>query len=222
MVYLAEEFNLFNERIKKLEDVNRQMCLSFNTQRAKMKDLYVQTERERDELKTQLVVLEMKTQEEVTSLHQIVQGLTNLLYIYIVKYYKVIICADKIDETEVFKSELEHLKSEYLKLRQENEELKEAAGHQPNRHSPELSSLGPQMLSQVKKTLTRKLVGDSTQTNIINSPPAHSPSATFGQSPPVFSNLISDITEDHKIKGEQNATYVKKLLFLFNNLILLL
>lgn len=75
MVYLVEDSGLNGERIKKLEEVNRQMCMSFNTQRAKMKELYVQTERERDELKTQLVLLEMKTQEEITSLHQIVQGL---------------------------------------------------------------------------------------------------------------------------------------------------
>lgn len=40
-----------------------------------MKELYVQTEKERDDLKTQLVLLEVKTQEEISSLHQIVQGL---------------------------------------------------------------------------------------------------------------------------------------------------
>lgn len=62
------------DRIKTLEEEKQQMCLSFNTQRAKMKELFVQTERERDELKTQLVLLEMKTQEEISSLHQIVQG----------------------------------------------------------------------------------------------------------------------------------------------------
>lgn len=104
---------------------------------------------------------------------------------------------------------MEHLKAENINLRQENHELKETAGQKHQRHSPEFSTLGPQMLCQVKRTLTRKLVGDNSQINSINSPPAHSPSSTLEPTSPMYSNVIHDVTEDHKVKGEQNTTFVR-------------
>lgn len=62
------------------------MQYGFNSQRAKLKELFVQKERELDELKTKLIVQEVKAQEEISSLQQLVQGLNSDKTIYI-QYY---------------------------------------------------------------------------------------------------------------------------------------
>lgn len=63
------------QKILQLEEENRKMQFGFNNQRAKLKELFVQKERELDELKTKLVVAELKAQEEISSLQQLVQGI---------------------------------------------------------------------------------------------------------------------------------------------------
>ena len=65
------------QKIRELEEENRKMQYGFNSQRAKLKELFVQKERELAELKTKLVVQEVKAQEEISSLQQLVQGLNN-------------------------------------------------------------------------------------------------------------------------------------------------
>lgn len=74
------------QKIRELEEENRKMQYGFNSQRAKLKELFVQKERELDELKTKLIVQEVKAQEEISSLQQLVQGLNSDKTIYI-QYY---------------------------------------------------------------------------------------------------------------------------------------
>lgn len=129
----------------------------FNTQRAKMKELFMQKEAEReklqkesDELKTQLMVADLKlenemllkdqrAQEEISSLQQLVQ--------------------DTIEESATYKAELERVKLEQLRMQQQQlQQLQQIS--QP----PESSGgLAPHVLNQVKKTLgsVRKLGSDS-------------------------------------------------------------
>lgn len=133
----------------------------------------------------------------------------------------ICVCADKIDETDIFKAELEHLRGENYHLRQENQDLK-GAGNQPplSRNSPESSGLGPQMLSQVKRTLTRKLVGDSSHPqHHSKSPPVQSPSSALAVGPSIIAadtgNFINDVTDEHKIKGETNTAYVGAIFFCY-------
>lgn len=71
-------------RIKQLEEENSKMQSGFNAQRAKMKELFVQKERELNELKTKMIVAEVKAQEEISSLQQLVQGKNN----NILKFFK--------------------------------------------------------------------------------------------------------------------------------------
>lgn len=54
------------------------MQSGFNNQRAKLKELFVQKERELEDLKTKMIVAEVKAQEEISSLQQLVQGLTKV------------------------------------------------------------------------------------------------------------------------------------------------
>lgn len=126
----------------------------FNTQRAKMKDLFMQKEAERkqlqnelDELKTHLMVADLKSenemllkdqkaQEEISSLQQLVQ--------------------DTIEESATYKAELERVKLDQLRLQQQQ--------LQHIQQPPETSGgLAPHVLNQVKKTLgsVRKLGSDS-------------------------------------------------------------
>jgi len=141
----------------------RKMQNEFNTQRAKMRELYMQKEAEvsqsqlerrqlqaeLDELKTKCVVADLKcqnelqmkdikAQEEISSLQQLVQ--------------------DTIEESAHYKGELEHLKLELAKYQQTHT--------QAHHHPPQAESSGgiaPQVLNQVKKTLgsVRKLGTDS-------------------------------------------------------------
>ncbi|XP_054740604.1 early endosome antigen 1 [Anastrepha obliqua] len=166
---LREGENL-QELVETLREEQRKMQKEFNAQRAKMKDLYLQKEteltkcqadrnnlqRELDELKSQFVVAdlksenelhlkEMKAQEEISSLQQLVQ--------------------DTIEESTILKAELERLKEESNRLWQENRELRDNVQQQQT----EPTGLAPQqMLSQVKKTL-RKFGGESAGNVLSNS-----------------------------------------------------
>ncbi|XP_055713490.1 rab GTPase-binding effector protein 1 isoform X1 [Phlebotomus papatasi] len=139
------------EEIRKLRE-------EFNGQRAKMRELYLQKEaeckkqfgkiealtKELDEAKSQLIVAEyrkenemqnqeLKAQEELASLRQLVQ--------------------ETLDESSTLKDDQKRLYDEYERIRQENHNLKEMLS---NQESP---SLAP-VLSHVKK-IARKLGADS-------------------------------------------------------------
>lgn len=151
----------FKQKIIKLESDNKKMHDEFNIQRAKMKELYLQKEseckklsadietikKELDEVKSQLLVAEYKNQhefqhqerkaqEEIASLQQLVQ--------------------DTIEESSICKADLERMREEAVKFRQENRDLRELLTHQQH----DTPSLAP-VLSHVKKTLARKLGADS-------------------------------------------------------------
>ncbi|CAD7012309.1 unnamed protein product [Ceratitis capitata] len=151
-----------NFHLENLREEKRKMQNEFNAQRAKMKELYLQKEmeltkchaerknlqRELDEMKSQFLVAdlkseselqlkEIKAQEEISSLQQLVQ--------------------DTIEESTILKAELERMKEENSRLWQENREMRDSTQHQPI----ESTGLAPQqMLSTMKKTL-RKLGGES-------------------------------------------------------------
>ncbi|XP_030381981.1 rab GTPase-binding effector protein 1 [Scaptodrosophila lebanonensis] len=154
------------EELAHLQADMRKMQNEFNTQRAKMKELYMQkdndykqclTERkqlqqELDELKTQLYLKteneiqlkDLKAQEEISSLQQLVQ--------------------DTIEESAMYKMEVERLKEHIARVWSENKELREMRQHQQVQAQPESSGgLAPQVINQVKKTLgsVRKLGSDS-------------------------------------------------------------
>ncbi|KAH8271569.1 hypothetical protein KR018_008724 [Drosophila ironensis] len=137
----------------------RKMQNEFNAQRAKMRELFMQKEAEcgqlqaeLDDLRTRLVVADLKSenemqlrdskaQEEISSLQQLVQ--------------------DTIEESALCKGELERLR---LELGRQQQQL--AQQHQHHQHHPPVESSGgiaPQVLNQVKRTLgtVRKLGGDS-------------------------------------------------------------
>ncbi|XP_001361915.2 rab GTPase-binding effector protein 1 [Drosophila pseudoobscura] len=147
----------------------RKMQNEFNTQRAKMRELYMQKEAEHaqsmaerkklqdelDELKTHLMVADLKSenemqlkdikaQEEISSLQQLVQ--------------------DTIEESSNYKSELERIKLELNKYQQQQQQQLQQIQVQVQQPQVESSGgLAPQMLNQVKRTLgsVRKLGSDS-------------------------------------------------------------
>ncbi|XP_055681126.1 rab GTPase-binding effector protein 1 isoform X3 [Lutzomyia longipalpis] len=143
----------------KLEMEIKKLREEFNGQRAKMRELYLQKEgecrkhtekiealtKELDEAKSQLIVAEyrkenemqnqeLKAQEELASLRQLVQ--------------------ETLDESSSLKDDHKRFYEEYERIRQENFNLKEMLSNQ--QESP---SLAP-VLSQVKK-IARKLGADS-------------------------------------------------------------
>lgn len=155
--YLDDDDVSYQHKLQQLQTEMRKMQNEFNTQRAKMKDLYMQKEAERkqlqdelDELKTHLMVADLKSenemllkdqkaQEEISSLQQLVQ--------------------DTIEESATYKAELERVKLE--QLRQQQQQLQQM---QQLQQPPETSGgLAPHVLNQVKKTLgsVRKLGSDS-------------------------------------------------------------
>ncbi|XP_016947094.1 rab GTPase-binding effector protein 1 [Drosophila biarmipes] len=150
-------------KLSHLQNEMRKMQNEFNTQRAKMRELYMQKEAEvsqsqlerrqlqaeLDELKTKCVVADLKSQndlqlkdikaqEEISSLQQLVQ--------------------DTIEESAHYKSELEHLRLELAKYQQT-----QTQSHQHPPQSESSGGIAPQVLNQVKKTLgsVRKLGTDS-------------------------------------------------------------
>ncbi|KAH8370510.1 hypothetical protein KR093_003832, partial [Drosophila rubida] len=144
----------YQHKFELLQSDMRKMQNEFNTQRAKMKELYMQKEAERkqlqdelNELKTHVMVADLKSenemqlkdiraQEEISSLQQLVQ--------------------DTIEESATYKAELERIKLE--QLRQQQLQLQQM--QQPAEAS---GGLAPHVLNQVKKTLgsVRKLGSDS-------------------------------------------------------------
>ncbi|XP_055846288.1 rab GTPase-binding effector protein 1 isoform X1 [Episyrphus balteatus] len=156
---LPQEEDL-QKKIQSLEAENKKMHTEFNTQRAKLKDLFIQKEaeytnvvaeknaiqRELDELKSLVMVAEcrsdnerelsdLRTKEEISSLQLLVQ--------------------ETIEESAICKADLESLQEDNKRLRQENRELKEGI----IQLQQEPTSMA--VLSHVKKTLARKLGGDS-------------------------------------------------------------
>lgn len=69
---------------------------------------------------------------------------------------------ETIEESAICKSELEHLKEEAVRYRQLNESLMHQQQQTNSNSSQELSSLAPQVLSQVKKTIVRKFGVETT------------------------------------------------------------
>ncbi|XP_064543870.1 rab GTPase-binding effector protein 1 isoform X2 [Drosophila montana] len=146
----------YQHKLELLQTEMRKMQNEFNTQRAKMKELYMQKEAERNqlqeelnELKTHLMVADLKSenemqlkdikaQEEISSLQQLVQ--------------------DTIEESAIYKAELERVKQE--QLRQQQQQLQQMQ-HQVTAEPS--TGLAPHVLNQVKKTLgsVRKLGSDS-------------------------------------------------------------
>ncbi|XP_055912453.1 rab GTPase-binding effector protein 1 isoform X2 [Eupeodes corollae] len=148
------------KKIQMLEAENKKMHTEFNTQRAKLKDLFIQKEadyancmaeknaiqRELDELKSLVLVAEcrsdnerelsdLRSKEEISSLQLLLQ--------------------ETMEESSICKAELENLKEDNKRLRQENRELKEGI----IQLQQEPTSLA--VLSHVKKTLARKLGAES-------------------------------------------------------------
>lgn len=148
------------KKIQTLEAENKKMHTEFNTQRAKLKDLFIQKEaeytncvaeknaiqRELDEMKSLVMIAEcrsdnerelsdQRTKEEISSLQLLVQ--------------------ETIEESSICKADLENLQEDNKRLRQENRELKEGI----IQLQQEPTSLA--VLSHVKKTLVRKLGADS-------------------------------------------------------------
>ncbi|XP_030562444.1 rab GTPase-binding effector protein 1 [Drosophila novamexicana] len=146
----------YQHKLELLQTEMRKMQNEFNTQRAKMKELYMQKEAERNqlqeelnELKTHLMVADLKSenemqlkdikaQEEISSLQQLVQ--------------------DTIEESAIYKAELERVKLEQLRQQQQQlQQMQHQATAEPS------GGLAPHVLNQVKKTLgsVRKLGSDS-------------------------------------------------------------
>lgn len=146
----------YQHKLELLQAEMRKMQNEFNTQRAKMKELYMQKEAERkqlqdelNELKTHVMVADLKcenemqlkdikAQEEISSLQQLVQ--------------------DTIEESAIYKAELERLKVEQLRLQQQQlQQMQQITTTEPS------GGLAPHVLNQVKKTLgsVRKLGSES-------------------------------------------------------------
>ncbi|XP_023171890.2 rab GTPase-binding effector protein 1 [Drosophila hydei] len=146
----------YQHKLELLQTEMRKMQNEFNTQRAKMKELYMQKEAERkqlqdelNELKTHVMVADLKSenemqlkdikaQEEISSLQQLVQ--------------------DTIEESAIYKAELERIKVEQLRQQQlQLQQMQQITTVEPS------GGLAPHVLNQVKKTLgsVRKLGSDS-------------------------------------------------------------
>ncbi|ALC40664.1 CG4030 [Drosophila busckii] len=148
----------YQHKLVLLQTEMGKMQNEFNTQRAKMKELYLQKEGERkklqdelNELKSHLMVADLKSendmqlkdikaQEEISSLQQLVQ--------------------DTIEESAIYKAELEHIRHEHLCQQQLHSQKMQINTTQTAESS---GGLAPHVLNQVKKTLgsVRKLGSDS-------------------------------------------------------------
>ncbi|XP_065370177.1 rab GTPase-binding effector protein 1 isoform X2 [Calliphora vicina] len=187
------------QKIRQLEEENRKMQYGFNSQRAKLKELFVQKERELDELKTKMIVAEVKAQEEISSLQQLVQ--------------------ETIEESAICKSELEHLKGEAVRYRQLNESLMQHQQTNSN-SSQELSSLAPQVLSQVKKTIVRKFGVETTnsvlgtsfgQENSIEESKNKNDGKYTHEDSEVLSSIVTQLQEEMKALKEKLREADEKL-----------
>ncbi|XP_075167010.1 rab GTPase-binding effector protein rabaptin-5 [Haematobia irritans] len=175
------------KRLLELEEENRKMQNNFNAQRARLKELFVQKEQELDGLKTKLVVTEMKAQEEISSLQQLVQ--------------------DTVEETAICKSELQILKEQLAHVTHENKQLQESMQlHSTSNTSQELV---PQVLSQVKKTIARKLGGDNnantstTDTAVDDTKNKGEGSKYHQEDPEVLQSIVTQLQEEREALKEK-------------------
>ncbi|GAB0091366.1 rab GTPase-binding effector protein 1 [Sergentomyia squamirostris] len=161
----ASEAPVASNQMELTEEI-RKLREEFNFQRAKMRELYLQKEaecrkqslkietltKELDDAKSQLIVAEyrkenemqnqeLKAQEELASLRQLVQ--------------------ETLDESSTLKDDQKRLYEEYERIRQENHNLKELLSSQ------DTPSLTP-VFSQMKK-IARKLAADSKDDNLEDS-----------------------------------------------------
>nr|NP_611545.1 Rabaptin-5 [Drosophila melanogaster]AAF46670.2 Rabaptin-5 [Drosophila melanogaster]AAL28860.1 LD23155p [Drosophila melanogaster] len=197
-------------KLSHLQNEMRKMQNEFNTQRAKMRELYIQKEAEvsqsqqerrqlqaeLDELKTHLMVADLKSQnelqlrdlkaqEEISSLQQLVQ--------------------DTIEETAHYKGEVERLRLELGKYQQIQQQT---MAQQPQAESS--GGIAPQVLNQVKKTLgsVRKLGTDSLNSSFQQDEDTRASSKGNGkQYAPEEAEMMHSIVE--QLQEEMKALKVK-------------
>ncbi|XP_039481045.1 rab GTPase-binding effector protein 1 isoform X1 [Drosophila santomea] len=195
-------------KLSHLQNEMRKMQNEFNTQRAKMRELYIQKEAEvsqsqqerrqlqaeLDELKTHLMVADLKSQnelqlkdlkaqEEISSLQQLVQ--------------------DTIEESAHYKGELERHRLELAKYQQIHQ-----LAQQPQAESS--GGIAPQVLNQVKKTLgsVRKLGTDSLNSSFQQDEDIRASSKGNGkQYAPEEAEMMHSIVE--QLQEEMKALKVK-------------
>ncbi|EDV55402.1 rab GTPase-binding effector protein 1 [Drosophila erecta] len=195
-------------KLSHLQNEMRKMQNEFNTQRAKMRELYIQKEAEvsqsqqerrqlqaeLDELKTHLMVADLKSQnelqlrdlkaqEEISSLQQLVQ--------------------DTIEESAHYKGEQERLRLELAKYQQT-----QMLAQQPQAESS--GGIAPQVLNQVKKTLgsVRKLGTDSLNSSFQQDEDIRASSKGNGkQYAPEEAEMMHSIVE--QLQEEMKALKVK-------------
>ncbi|XP_043645368.1 rab GTPase-binding effector protein 1 [Drosophila teissieri] len=195
-------------KLSHLQNEMRKMQNEFNTQRAKMRELYIQKEAEvsqsqqerrqlqaeLDELKTHLMVADLKSQnelqlkdlkaqEEISSLQQLVQ--------------------DTIEESAHYKGELERHRLELVKYQQIHQ-----LAQQPQAESS--GGIAPQVLNQVKKTLgsVRKLGTDSLNSSFQQDEDTRASSKGNGkQYAPEEAEMMHSIVE--QLQEEMKALKVK-------------
>ncbi|XP_073844783.1 rab GTPase-binding effector protein rabaptin-5 isoform X2 [Musca autumnalis] len=182
-------------KLLELEEENRKMLNNFNAQRARLKELFVQKEQELESLKSKLLVTEIKAQEEISSLQQLVQ--------------------ETVEESAICKSEMEILKEENQRIIQENRQLQESLQLQSNTStSQELSSLAPQVLNQVKKTIARiGKSGDPTTSEIATDAEAKSKAeGKYSQEDSeVLGSIVTQLQEEMKALKEKLREADEKL-----------
>ncbi|XP_033156718.1 rab GTPase-binding effector protein 1 [Drosophila mauritiana] len=197
-------------KLSHLQNEMRKMQNEFNTQRAKMRELYIQKEAEvsqsqqerrqlqaeLDELKTHLMVADLKSQnelqlrdlkaqEEISSLQQLVQ--------------------DTIEESAHYKGEVERLRLEMGKYQQIHQQT---MAQQPQAESS--GGIAPQVLNQVKKTLgsVRKLGTDSLNSSFQQDEDTRASSKGNGkQYAPEEAEMMHSIVE--QLQEEMKALKVK-------------
>ncbi|EDW91303.1 rab GTPase-binding effector protein 1 [Drosophila yakuba] len=195
-------------KLSHLQNEMRKMQNEFNTQRAKMRELYIQKEAEvsqsqqerrqlqaeLEELKTHLMVADLKSQnelqlkdlkaqEEISSLQQLVQ--------------------DTIEESAHYKGELERHRLELAKYQQIHQ-----LAQQPQAESS--GGIAPQVLNQVKKTLgsVRKLGTDSLNSSFQQDEDIRASSKGNGkQYAPEEAEMMHSIVE--QLQEEMKALKVK-------------
>ncbi|XP_031625433.1 rab GTPase-binding effector protein 1 isoform X2 [Contarinia nasturtii] len=160
--------NVIGELQKKLSAVetdNKNIRDEFNMQRAKLKELFLQKEgeckrlseqladlrKELNETKSQVVIAEYKRETDIKNqerkAHEEISSLQHLVH-------------ETVEESSFLKSEIDRLTAENERLRAEIVHSQSSASPQPHESQSSTPSFAP-VLSHVKKTLVRKLGGDS-------------------------------------------------------------
>ncbi|KAK4874730.1 hypothetical protein RN001_014090 [Aquatica leii] len=163
--------------ISKLENDNKKLREEFNSQRAKLKDLFLQKENELERkykenlnLSDKLTVLQLELDEAKSKL--VVAGLTLQSSTDVEKRKAEEIASlqqlvhETVEESSscktVYSMELKKLHGIIEQLRNENSELRREKQQSPHHAVQEQTSLAPSvMLSAVTKTLARKLGADT-------------------------------------------------------------